>query len=107
MLDRIGKVAYRLRLLEGSKIHNDFHVSQLKPVLGNNQKVIELPTTLTSEDEVVVEPPSLLDTRYDQEGHLEVLVQWSNVPAHETSWMGIRDLKVQFLGFALEDKLVL
>ncbi|CAA7021556.1 unnamed protein product [Microthlaspi erraticum] len=107
LLARIGKVAYRLRLPPDSRIHPVFHVSQLKPVLGQGQVVNPLPPSVATLDELVVEPEELLDTRYDSEGHLEVLVQWTGLPAHENSWLRIQDLKHQFPEFALEDKLVL
>lgn len=105
VLERVGKVAYRLRLPEESKIHPVFHVSQLKPVVGQGEMVTTLPPMLTSSDELLVEPQELLESRYDREGHLEVLVQWKNLPDHETSWMRLKEFKSQFPSFELEGKL--
>ena len=48
-----------------------------------------------------------MDTRYDEEGYLEVLVRWSHLPTHETSWLRAREVKHQFPSFSLEDKLKL
>lgn len=107
VLERIGKVAYRLRLPEGSKVHPVFHVSQLKPVIGKGRVITPLPETLSRDDELLIEPDELLGTRYDVEGHLEVLVSWKNLPSHENSWMRLSELKHQFPTYSLEDKLVL
>lgn len=107
MLERIGKVAYCLRLPEGSKVHPVFHVSQLKPVIGKGRVITPLPETLSRDDELLIEPDELLGTRYDVEGHLEVLVSWKNLPSHENSWMRLSELKHQFPTYSLEDKLVL
>ncbi|GJX99459.1 ty3-gypsy retrotransposon protein [Tanacetum coccineum] len=44
VLERVGKVSYRLALLDFSKIHPVFHVSLLKPLLGTDQvQVMALP----------------------------------------------------------------
>lgn len=92
VLERIGKAAYRLRLPQDSKIHHVFHISQLKLVLGNHHEITKLPATLTDADEIVMEPVDITDTRYNVAGDLEVLVQWTNLPFHEQSWMRIKDL---------------
>ena len=54
VLERIGKVAYRLRLPEGWRVHPVFHVSQLKQVVGANQVVTPLLPTLSPSEELVV-----------------------------------------------------
>lgn len=74
VLEKVGAVAYHVLLPVDSKIHNVFHVSQLKPVIGSHHSVSPLPTSFSVADEVVIEPKSIVDTRYDVQGYLEALV---------------------------------
>lgn len=50
-----------------------------------------LPLSVTVEDELVVEPSALLESRYDAEWFLEAL--WKGLPPHETSWVRVMALK--------------
>ncbi|CAA7020384.1 unnamed protein product [Microthlaspi erraticum] len=96
VMERIGSVAYRLKLPEGSKIHNVFHVSQLKPVLGSSHQVSVLPASFDQRPELIIEPESILETRYDNGGHLEALVSWKDLPEHEKTWVRASDLIQEF-----------
>ena len=104
-MERVGKVAYRLQLPPSSRIHPVFHISQLKAAIGQSIPVTPLPTTFSSTGEFVVLPEAVLDTRYTEDGRLEVLVQWMGLPAHENTWVSGWELSRQFPEFQLEDKL--
>ena len=57
--------------------------------------------------ELRAEPESILAHRYDNEGALEVLVQWADLPQVEATWENASLLNHQFPQFHLEDKVKL
>ncbi|CAH9105349.1 unnamed protein product [Cuscuta europaea] len=105
--EKINKVAFRLRLPEGSRIHPVFHISLLKKVLKPTVAYQSLPDCLTEDCELQVRPEAVRDSRLNQEGKKEVLVHWHGLPDFEDSWEDIHMIRDQFPDFQLEDKLVL
>ncbi|TQD70994.1 hypothetical protein C1H46_043477 [Malus baccata] len=104
ILDRVGPVAYRLKLPSHSKIHPVFHVSCLKKKLGTAIiPTIPLPTvhdTGLLHDDLV--PEALLDRRVVNTGttsSTEVLVLWKNHPVTDASWESWDTLQSKFPDF--------
>jgi hypothetical protein len=99
ILERIGKVAYKLELPEASKVHNVFHVSQLKnyhpdhtPVFSN----LPNPPALDTLDTV---PERILDRRLVKKGGAalpQVLIKWSTLPEDAATWENWDTLKARF-----------
>lgn len=61
VMQKIGKVAYKLAFPSHSLIHPVFHVSQLKAVVAPQTKVQELSLVLTSSLEWNAEPEDILN----------------------------------------------
>ncbi|KAL0864429.1 hypothetical protein Bca101_043547 [Brassica carinata] len=80
-------------------------VSQLKPVVGTPPVVTPLPQAFASTGELVVVPETVLDTRYTKSGCLEVLIQWTGLPQHESTWNLGWEIAKQYPDFQIEDKL--
>ena len=80
VLDRVGQVAYRLKLPSSAQIHNVFHISQLKKCKGTVSHSGELPTC-DDNGVLLVEPIAILDRKLAKKGNAATvfgLVQWSN-----------------------------
>ncbi|XP_044500293.1 uncharacterized protein LOC123221524 [Mangifera indica] len=105
--ERIGSVAYKLKLPETAKIHPVFHVSQLKRRVGPSVLSQPLPYCLNEEGELEVQPEEVLNFRYSQQGDLELLIKWHNLPDHENSWELYKNLIQTFPHLYLEDKVPL
>jgi hypothetical protein len=89
VLEQIGKLAYKLQLPAGVKIHPVFHVSQLKKHLGAN--VIPEPglPLITTDGRIKMVSAKVLQTRsLPRNGVLvtQWLVEWVNLPAFDASW---------------------
>ena len=73
----------------GSKIHNVFHVSWLKKVIGHHILVSDTLPPLDDEGKLVLIPKKISRTR---ERRLlcrtikEYLVQWKDLPSEEATW---------------------
>jgi hypothetical protein len=109
IIERIGAVAYKLKLPTGSKVHPVFHVSLLKKAIGEYHDDDELPELLSDEQAEVYEPEAVLGTRkIKQHGEevKQVLVQWKGKAADEATWEEVIMMKSQFPTFNLEDKVL-
>ena len=75
-------MAYELDLLVESKVHNVFHVSCLKKVLGNHLVPSTLLPLLDDEGELTLVPKAIIDFRernLRQRTIKEYLVKWKNL----------------------------
>ncbi|WOH00636.1 hypothetical protein DCAR_0520007 [Daucus carota subsp. sativus] len=79
---RVGNVAYQIELPDASKVHNVFHVSQLKKRIGKGKVVqTELPG-VDEQGELQAEPVAILDRRLVKKGNSPatmVLEFWESI----------------------------
>lgn len=86
ILKKIDHVAYRLKLPENARIHNVFHVSQLRKAIGSRVATLQFPVSLTDDMEVMLQPEQVEDVREGEMGR-EVLVRWNDLPDNEATWL--------------------
>jgi hypothetical protein len=110
VVGRIGAVAYKLKLPDGSRVHPVFHVSLLKKAVGSYNEEESLPEDLEGEKDKAYEPSTVLAKRTIQVQGEEVrqcLVQWKGQSIEEATWEDAVMLTSQFPNFSLEDKAVI
>ncbi|XP_021734164.1 uncharacterized protein LOC110700888 [Chenopodium quinoa] len=101
ILKRVGKVAYRLALpMERSKVHDVFHVSQLRRYIPDKSHVlrhetIELDQSLTYEER----PVKILDSKLRSTRNKNVKIiklLWSNQEYEEATWEAEDEMKKKY-----------
>jgi hypothetical protein len=100
----INKVAVRLELPAGARLHDVFHVGVLRKFVGPPPAAPPaLPLIL--DGAVVPEPEHVAGARVSR-GVRQVLVRWRGEPATSATWEDFDDFKARFPAFQLEDELV-
>jgi hypothetical protein len=86
---KISHVAYGLDLPDKSRIHNVFHVSCLKKVVGQRKKVKTLLPLLDKEGRIILEPEAIIASREKKLRSRiikEHLIKWKNLPEEDAAW---------------------
>ncbi|XP_019173537.1 PREDICTED: uncharacterized protein LOC109169119 [Ipomoea nil] len=102
VLEKIGQVAYRLRLPAGALIHPVFHVSQLKRRVSHGRSVQLEPPLVGPDGQPLTEHVAILGRRILKRNNaalVEVLVQWANLSPEEATWEEYHHLMSQFPSF--------
>ncbi|XP_074277415.1 uncharacterized protein LOC141601053 [Silene latifolia] len=101
ILDRVGEVAYRLALPPTlDRVHNVFHVSQLRKYISDPSHMLEVETVKLDEALTNVEvPKEILDrkVRKTRNGETMLLkVLWSNPNVEEATWVPEEAMKEHY-----------
>ncbi|WMV35274.1 hypothetical protein MTR67_028659 [Solanum verrucosum] len=108
IVQKLGLIAYRLKLPTTAKIHPVFHISQLKRKV-RGQKIPSIdPHICSPEGQPLVGLVVVLDRRMIKKGNkavVQILVQWANLLPEEATWEDYQFIRSQFSNFVdLEDK---
>jgi Chromo (CHRromatin Organisation MOdifier) domain len=105
--DRIGTVAYRLRLPAGSVIHLVIHISQLKKHLARGTTISPTLPIVSFEGQLKIFREYVLARRAIKRNNMvvpQLLVKWSNLTEDDASWEDYTVLKERYPDALLEDK---
>jgi len=103
IIERIGEVAYRLKLPAGARIHDVFHVGVLKPFHGTPPSSPP-PLPPIQHGRMLQKPDKVLKSQF-RRGIWHILVQWSGFPSSEATWEPVPEFQLSYPDFQLEDKL--
>lgn len=81
MVRRVGEAAYELELLEGSRIHNVFHVLYLKKVVGKHVTMLKEPSSIDKEGKLILKLDEIINVKEKLRSHTvkEFLVRWKDL----------------------------
>ena len=108
IIAKIGAVAYKLALPEDARIHNVFHVSNLKKCRGDQLEHPQIPLPARFKDSSpILQPAHVLGFRQiSQLGKLcpQLLIQWEGQDPSDATWENTHEFQQDFPDFNLEDK---
>ena len=96
-------MAYRLRLPEGARIHDVFHVGVLKPFRGTPPSTTPALPPL-HQGRLLHRPTRVLRSQL-RRVVWHVLVQWENMPEDDATWEPVEEFRATFPSFQLKDEL--
>ncbi|PNX93203.1 hypothetical protein L195_g016354 [Trifolium pratense] len=107
IIEKVGKVAYKVQLPVEAKIHPVFHISQLKQFKGRaTDPYIPLPLT-THELGPILQPIAVLQRRdivRNEHAIQQVLIKWEGLNDTDATWEDVDEITENYPNFNLEDK---
>jgi hypothetical protein len=103
VMERVGNVAYCLRLPEGAHIHDVFHVGVLEPFRGTPPAATPALPPLHN-GHVLHRPARALRAQL-RRGVWHVLIQWESLPEADATWEPVDKFRALFPSFQLKDEL--
>ncbi|RDX87043.1 hypothetical protein CR513_31539, partial [Mucuna pruriens] len=94
IIEKVGLVAYKLRLPEQWN----------SPTLHPNLQPEPLPPTLSTEQELLLQPEKIMDSRFNASGDRAVFVKWADLLEWESTLEQAACIDGAFPHFHLEDK---
>ncbi|XP_047309901.1 uncharacterized protein LOC124913355 [Impatiens glandulifera] len=94
VLERIGEVAYKLELGTDTKIHNVFHVSQLKSFQGTPATIENIPQLSTQpnmNDKIVGEQDIMVHGKMKK----QLLINWDGAQTEDQTWEDAEVISIQ------------
>ncbi|KAL6493171.1 hypothetical protein OROGR_032930 [Orobanche gracilis] len=101
---KLGQVAYKLKLPNDSKVHPVFHVSLLKKSVAPTTNSKPLPACLNEEWLLEVKPEEARDMKRNEQEEVEVLIKWQGLPEFGNSRELAEKVRAELPSFLLEDK---
>ena len=98
IVERVGKVEYKLELPSQACIHNVFHISLLKRHHGDCLVSTTLPS-FDSNNQLELKTIDILARRIKKKGNrlvTKVLIHWQHTTPEEATWHEVHKLKQQF-----------
>jgi hypothetical protein len=98
-MEKVGSVAYKLKLPDGSVVDHVFHVSQLKTYTPDYSPMHPTLPDIPTLDVLEVLPEKILDRRLVKKGNVaitQILVQWLGLPESSSTWEDYNVLKTRF-----------
>ncbi|CAN0860162.1 Transposon Tf2-6 polyprotein [Linum grandiflorum] len=102
IIQRVGSVAYRLKLPKEAQIHPVFHVSLLKGAVTPDTVVQATLPQLDEKGKMKLAPAAILARRFIKENNAavtEVLIQWSHQTEADATWEKLTKLQEDYPEF--------
>ena len=106
VLQKIGKVAYKLLLLEDCKLHHTFPISQLKKHIGPTVVPNPKLPLINPDGTILLEPEMLLERKLvpRTQGDIDIPVvcwkiKWVNLPLQDATWEDAQFIQKVFPSF--------
>jgi hypothetical protein len=105
IVERIGQVAYRLRLPADARLHDVFHVGLLKPYNSAGSPPSTPAVLPPVQDGRLLPAPAQVLRAQLRRGAWHILVKWQGLPEDDATWEPLDDFKTLYPDVQLEDEL--